>query len=163
MASSILCACQEKQNEKEVAKKIDYYNLPTFSKNNALQAVVEIPAGTNHKIEYHPEEKKFEVDSTDGKPRIINFLPYFGNYGFVPSTFSDPKKGGDGDALDIFVLSETEPSGSVLEVIPIALVRLIDEGESDYKLLPFLMISLSGLFRLKISMNFRLIILKLEK
>ena len=34
------------------SNKKDIYTTPTFSKNNNLQAVVEIPAGTNKKIEY---------------------------------------------------------------------------------------------------------------
>ena len=34
------------------SNKKDIYDTPTFSKNNILQAVVEIPAGTNKKIEY---------------------------------------------------------------------------------------------------------------
>ena len=57
------------------------------------------------------------------------------NYGFIPATFSDPKKGGDGDALDILVLSESVGTGTVLEIIPIAMLKLIDNGEIDYKII----------------------------
>ncbi|WP_240463074.1 inorganic diphosphatase [Mesonia aquimarina] len=129
------CAEKAKTEETNTIEKTDFYKLPSFSKDSVLQAVIEIPAGTNHKIEYNPIKKKFITDSINGKARVIDFLPYLGNYGFIPSTFSDPKKGGDGDALDILVLSESVPTGTVMQVTPIALIRLIDEGESDYKIL----------------------------
>ena len=32
---------------------INYYSIPTFSDNNNINVVIEIPAGTNHKIEYN--------------------------------------------------------------------------------------------------------------
>lgn len=115
--------------------KSDYYKTPTYSKNQFLNAIIEIPAGTNKKIEFSKEAQKFLVDSLNGQERIINFLPYPGNYGFIPSTLSDPKNGGDGDALDVLVLSQTVPIGTVLEIVPIAVLKLIDKGELDYKII----------------------------
>ena len=47
--------------------------------------------------------------------RIVNFLPYPANYGFIPSTFMDKKKGGDGDALDILLISEHMVTGTVVD------------------------------------------------
>ncbi|WP_228482354.1 inorganic diphosphatase [Mesonia oceanica] len=120
-------------NTKEESK--DYYHLPTYSETNNIQAVIEIPAGTNHKIEYDKISRKFVIDSAEGKARIINFLPYLGNYGFIPSTYSNPEKGGDGDALDVLILGENIPTGSVVEIIPIALLELSDNGESDNKII----------------------------
>ncbi|MFT5846821.1 MAG: inorganic pyrophosphatase [Psychroserpens sp.] len=114
---------------------IDYYKVNSFSDSNNLNAVIEIPAGTNKKYEYKSITKSFEIDKKEGKERIIEFLPYLGNYGFIPSTFSDPKTGGDGDALDILVLSESIETGVVLETIPIAMLKLIDDGEIDYKII----------------------------
>ncbi|MBW2962164.1 inorganic diphosphatase [Mesonia sp. JHPTF-M18] len=113
----------------------DYYHLPTYSSNNNIQAVVEIPAGTNHKIEYDKVARKFIVDSLEGKERIIDFLPYLGNYGFIPSTYSDPDHGGDGDALDVLVLGENTPTGSIMEIIPIAMLEMIDDGAVDHKII----------------------------
>ena len=126
-------SCKESSNQ-STKKPIDYYHLPTFA-NDTLQAVIEIPAGTNKKIEYHKERKEFIVDSIDGQPRSIKFLPYIGNYGFIPSTYSNPEEGGDGDALDILVLAESQPSGSVMKVIPIGALRLQDNGASDDKII----------------------------
>nr|WP_321221294.1 inorganic diphosphatase [uncultured Psychroserpens sp.] len=113
----------------------DYYGVSTFSKNNKVNAVVEIPAGTNKKFEYNNKTKTFNIDKKNGKDRVINFLPYLGNYGFIPSTFSDPKEGGDGDALDILVLAEYLETGTVIESTPIAMLKLIDDGEIDYKII----------------------------
>lgn len=116
-------------------KTIDYYQVTTFSDRNHLNAIIEIPAGTNKKFEYNNITKSFEIDKKDGQERVIAFLPYLGNYGFIPSTFSDPKTGGDGDALDILVLSESAQTGVIIETIPIAILRLIDEGEIDDKII----------------------------
>lgn len=116
-------------------KKVDYYNIPVKSLDNNFNAVIEIPAGTNKKFEYNKESQTFEIDKKERQERVINFLPYPGNYGFLPSTYSDPKKGGDGDALDVLVLSESVATGTVLEISPIALLKLIDNGEVDYKVI----------------------------
>lgn len=115
--------------------KVDYYNLPTYSKNNNVNAVIEIPAGTNKKLEFNTKSLTFEIDKKKGKDRVIEFLPYIGNYGFIPSTYSDPNKGGDGDAVDVLVIAETVDTGTVLEITPIGLLKLIDDGEIDYKVI----------------------------
>ena len=62
-------------------------------------------------------------------------MPYPANYGFIPSTLSKSDFGGDGDALDVLVISETLATGTVLEVLPIAILKLIDDGETDYKII----------------------------
>lgn len=111
------------------------YTLSAYSDNNRLRAVIEIPAGTNKKIEFNPETKAFAVDKRNGAERVIDYLPYPGNYGFIPGTYSDPAKGGDGDALDVVVLSSSLPTATVIEIIPIAMLPLIDEGEQDYKII----------------------------
>jgi inorganic pyrophosphatase len=72
----------------------DLGKLPTKTENGNYLAVIEIAAGTNKKSEYHKTRKTFLIDQRDGKDRIINFLAYPGNYGFIPSTFSEPELGG---------------------------------------------------------------------
>lgn len=111
------------------------YNLPAFTEKGHLQAVIEIPAGTNYKYEFSKEENKFLIDKRYGRERKIDFLPFPGNYGFIPSTFSNPRKGGDGDALDVLVICETMETGSTIEIIPLGMLKLIDEGEEDYKII----------------------------
>lgn len=113
----------------------DYYKLPAQVSKETFNAVIEIPAGTNKKYEYDPNQKNFVVDLENGSDRIIDFLPYPGNYGFIPSTLSNSDTGGDGDALDILVVSETLATGTVLETLPIAVLKLIDDSETDYKII----------------------------
>lgn len=121
----LLISCEEKNMK----------NLPIKSESGFYNALIEIPAGTNKKYEYNNENLDFEIDQRDGKDRIIPYLPYFGNYGYIPSTLSDATKGGDGDPVDIFVLSEALPQGTLTPVIPIATVKLIDDNEEDYKVI----------------------------
>ena len=120
---------------KNLNKNIDYNNLPVIGENGGVNMVVEIPAGTNHKIEYQKDRKVFENDLENGQDRIIQFLPYPGNYGFIPSTYMDPNQGGDGDALDILLIAEHLETGEVAEVRPIAALRLNDRGEIDTKII----------------------------
>ena len=117
---------------KKPGKNIDQVPAKT---EKGYNMVVEIPAGTNHKFEFNKTSGKFEVDQVDGKDRIIDFLHYPGNYGFIPSTFLDPERGGDRDALDILLISESLETGSVVEVKPIAALMLKDRGEIDTKII----------------------------
>ncbi len=114
--------------------KVDYQELPAIS-GELVNVVVEIPAGTNHKIEYHYEQAEFINDTLQGEDRVINFLPYPGNYGFIPGTLMDVERGGDGDALDVLLLSEAVPTGSVVPAKPIGALLLKDRGELDSKII----------------------------
>lgn len=125
IAGLLLFSCEEKSMK----------NLPLKSENGFFNALIEIPAGTNKKYEYSNESLDFEIDKRDGKDRIIPYLPYFGNYGYIPSTLSDSLKGGDGDPVDVFVISEALDQGTLIPVIPIATVKLIDDNEEDYKII----------------------------
>jgi len=113
----------------------DYENLPLKDKNGNYQAVVEIPSGTNLKLEFDHSSKKFIPDQRNGIDRIIEFHPYPGNYGFIPSTYSDPEKGGDGDALDVLILGQSVKTGEIIPIKPIAVLKLLDEGEQDDKII----------------------------
>jgi len=102
---------------------------------DALNVIVEIPAGTNQKIEYRIETGFSNDTLLGGDTRVINFLPYPGNYGFVPNTLMDKERGGDGDPLDVLVVCESVPTGTRLAVIPIAAMLLRDRGEIDTKII----------------------------
>jgi inorganic pyrophosphatase len=100
---------------------------------------------------------KYEVDKTSGYLMIdrpqqySNVLP--SNYGFVPQTYCGEKiaalarsqtdieiTAGDGDPLDILVLSEHHiPRGDIiLKAIPIGGFCLVDHGEADDKIVAVL-------------------------
>lgn len=102
--------------------------IPSFS-SKYVNAVVEIPAGTNRKVEYNEDKRMFLVEQVDGSDRVIDFLPYPGNFGFIPGTFIDPAMGGDGHQLDIMVIAESLPTGTVIEVIPLIVLYFeVDSG-----------------------------------
>ncbi len=114
---------------------MNHLALPTFSEHGHLHGVIEIPAGTNTKYEYNKQLFKFEPDIRDGQIRRIDFMSYPINYGFVPSTKMDKERDGDGDPLDVLLLAEHVPTGSVVEIMPIGLLMLKDLGELDHKVL----------------------------
>ena len=114
--------------------EIDFKSLPSTT-NIGILAVIEVPAGTNRKIEFNYDRSRFEIDKIDGKERVIDFLPYPGNYGFIPSTLMDEERGGDGDALDILVIGESLKTGDTISVIPIGVLMLQDRGELDTKII----------------------------
>lgn len=62
-------------------------------------------------------------------------MSYPVNYGFIPSTRMDKARSGDGDPLDVLVLAEHLPTGTVIELQPIGLLLLKDLGELDHKVL----------------------------
>lgn len=97
---------------------------PHASSGEAL-VVVEIPAGGT---------TKFELDG-DGRLFVDRFLEtpaaYPANYGSMPRTLA-----GDGDALDALVLSRTPlPPGVRLRFRPIGVLRMVDAGEADEKVI----------------------------
>ena len=122
----LLTACKQ--------EKIKFETIPALTEKG-IHAVIEIPAGTNHKAEYNYDTGTFDVEIRKGKKRVVDFVPYVGNYGFIPSTYMDPAIGGDGDALDILVIAESVPTGTVMDVIPIATLQLIDDKEIDTKII----------------------------
>ena len=137
----LLASCVNTETEEDVtpsaSKEVlpDYGIAPLRDKQGDITAVIEIPAGTNHKYEYNYESKKYVCEIRNGKPRVVKFLPYPGNYGFIPGTLMDQERGGDGDALDVLVLSESIPQGRVIGIKPIATLKLIDKGEEDHKII----------------------------
>lgn len=117
-----------------------FQNQPTLTQLPALtgegfQVVVEIPAGTNKKLEFQKDSREFSAELVDGKERMVHFLPYPGNYGFIPSTLMEESRGGDGDPLDVLLIAESLPTGSVVEAIPIGTLLLKDRGELDTKII----------------------------
>jgi inorganic pyrophosphatase len=106
---------------------IDYTQLPIGDKAPELvNAVIEIPLESVNKFEYDKKLHVFRLDRTLHSP-----VHYPGDYGFIPSTL-----GQDGDPLDVLVLVPA-PSfpGCLMEVRPIGLLRMVDQGTRDSKVL----------------------------
>src|SRR5438045_3150770 len=100
--------------------------IPTGEKSpEIVNAIIEIPLQSSNKYEYDKKLHVFRLDRTLHSP-----VHYPGDYGFIPSTL-----GLDGDPLDVLVLVEA-PSfpGCLMKVRPIGVLRMIDQGERDSKI-----------------------------
>ena len=105
----------------------NYLTLPIGNgAPDVVNAVVEIPRGPSNKYEYDKTLHVFRLDRNLYSP-----VYYPGDYGFIPSTLSE-----DGDALDVLVLV-VEPSftGCLIEVRPIGVLEMLDQGMKDEKVL----------------------------
>ena len=91
-----------------------------------VNVVIEIPKGSHNKYEYDEELDAIKLDRVLYSP-----VHYPTDYGFIPETRSE-----DGDHLDLMVLC-TNPlfPGCVIEARPLALMKMIDGGDEDFKIL----------------------------
>ena len=104
--------------------------------NGNIRVVIEISTGTNEKFEVEKKTGRLKLETiNDGEPRLINYLPYPFNYGMVPRTLLPKNLGGDGDPLDVFVLGKPIERGTVVECKLIGVLKLLDRGEKDDKLI----------------------------
>ena len=103
--------------------------------NQLVNAVIEIPAGSNEKWEVNKQTGHLEWEVQDDGYRVINYLPYPANYGMVPQSWLPADQGGDDDPIDIFVLGPRAEIGSEIRARVIGVVKMIDHGEQDDKLL----------------------------
>jgi len=100
-----------------------------------INLVIEIPAGTQQKWEAMKSGEGLVWDRKNGELRVISYLPYPGNYGMIPRTLLPKSAGGDGDPLDVILLGSGLERGTVVQVHPIGVLRLLDGGEQDDKII----------------------------
>ncbi len=103
--------------------------------NGYINMIVEIPTGTNQKWEVNDSTGYMEWEFSNGKPRVVNYLSYMANYGLIPKTLLPFEAGGDGDPLDVIVLGPAIERGSLVKCKLVGIMRLIDRGEQDEKLI----------------------------
>ncbi|MHA3025502.1 inorganic diphosphatase [Chromohalobacter israelensis] len=93
---------------------------------DSFHVVNEIPAGSFTKYEINAENGQLIVDRYVSMP-----VRYPANYGSITSS-----AGGDGDPLDALVLTrDSIYPGAVIEVRPIGVLRMVDDGEADDKII----------------------------
>ncbi|VVC88279.1 unnamed protein product [Leptidea sinapis] len=111
--------------------------------------VVEIPRWSNAKMEISLGEKlnPIKQDVKKGAMRFVaNVFPHHGyiwNYGALPQTWENPshvdpgtQARGDNDPVDVIEIGQRVAArGEVLQVRILGAFALIDEGETDWKLL----------------------------
>ncbi|MFQ5638104.1 MAG: inorganic diphosphatase [bacterium] len=103
--------------------------------DGTLNVVVEIPTGTTAKWEVSKPEGYLKWNFKNGKPRLVQYLGYPGNYGMIPKTLLPKELGGDGDPLDVIILGPAAPRGAVVKAKLLGVLKLLDGGEQDDKLI----------------------------
>jgi inorganic pyrophosphatase len=107
--------------------------MPDFNKvltpgdvdNGVVNTVVEIPEGSNLKIEWDRERAAMVLDRVE--PQIFA-KPV--NYGFIPQTLDE-----DGDELDTLIVCDTPlTTGIWLEAKVLGVMKFEDDGEVDDKI-----------------------------
>ena len=105
-----------------------WHDLPNNPDTAAkfFNAVIEISRGS---------KVKYELDKPTGLLRVDRILHssvvYPANYGFIPRSYCD-----DGDPLDVLVLGyEPVQPLCIMQVRAIGMMRMVDEGESDDKVI----------------------------
>lgn len=93
--------------------------------NGIINAVVEIPTGSCHKIEWDRKVGALKLDRVE--PEIFSKPT---NYGFIPQTLDE-----DGDELDVLIVTDQPlTTGIFLEARIIGVMKFVDDGEVDDKI-----------------------------
>lgn len=93
---------------------------------DTINVIIEIPKGSKNKYELDKETGLIMLDRAMHTSQDYPF-----DYGFLPQSHWE-----DGDPLDIIVLT-TYPllPGILVKVRPVAIMNMIDDGESDAKII----------------------------
>ena len=94
--------------------------------NDTINVIVEIQKGSKNKYEFDKETGLIKLDRV-----MYTGQDYPFDYGFIPNTLWH-----DGDPIDVVLLT-TYPlmPGILVEARPIAMFDMVDDGESDVKIL----------------------------
>ena len=126
-----------------------FHDVPLHAENNIYNMVVEIPRWSNAKMEICTDEKMNPIKQDVKKGQLVfvaNCFPHNGylwNYGALPQTWEDPSyvdsstgTKGDGDPIDVCEIgSKIHSTGSIIKVKLLGILALIDEGETDWKII----------------------------
>jgi 3'-phosphoadenosine 5'-phosphosulfate synthase len=117
----------------------------TNASGHVINMVTEIPMFYTAKMEIQKAlwNNPIKQDQNkDGSPRYYTYGTPFFNYGLVPQTWEDPDlksaqgHGGDNDPVDVIELGSAPMAmGSIRPCRVLGSFELIDEGETDHKIL----------------------------
>lgn len=123
-----------------------WHDVPLIANDEGtlVNFIVEIPMYSTAKMEVMKDEPGNPImqDTKDNAPRYYSYgIPIF-NYGLLPQTWEDPNHvdpdtlaKGDGDPIDaIEIGSGPLPIGSIVKAKVLGSFALIDEGETDHKI-----------------------------
>lgn len=93
---------------------------------DVVNVIIEIARGSQNKYEIDKETGIITLDRV-----LYSSVHYPTEYGYIPQTLCE-----DGDSLDVMLLgSDPLIPGCVARMRPIALMKMIDDGEQDNKIL----------------------------
>ena len=99
---------------------------PGNYENNEINVVIEIPAGSNHKIEWDRKNACFMLDRIEPTA-----FPKPCSYGFIPQTLDE-----DGDELDVLMITDQPlTTGIYLQARILGVMKFEDDGEIDDKII----------------------------
>ncbi len=116
--------------------------LKSSTTEGAYNAVIEIPKMTKAKMEVATKEPNNPIAQDIKKGKLRDYHgPIFWNYGCLPQTWEDPNEEhpelkcfGDNDPIDVVEIgSRALAMGTVVEVKPLGVIAMIDDGELDWK------------------------------
>ncbi|XP_038254756.1 inorganic pyrophosphatase 2, mitochondrial isoform X5 [Dermochelys coriacea] len=133
------------EEDKEVPAK----RSKTNGSEVVFNMVVEVPRWSNAKMEIATKEplNPIKQDIKRGKLRYVaNIFPHKGyiwNYGALPQTWEDPHHKdkdtgccGDNDPIDVCEIgTKVRSLGEIVQVKVLGVMALIDEGETDWKII----------------------------
>ena len=132
-------------NEKTKTRFSPWHDIPYKNVDGTYNMVCEIPRYTRKKFEVHTKLDNNPIcqDTIDGKLREYAYGDSLFNYGCMPRTWEDPnvlcdktQKYGDNDPLDIVDIGDTKAKvGLVYKVKVLGVIALIDEGQTDWKVI----------------------------
>ena len=122
-----------------------WHDIPLFSSDGHLHMITEIPKFSRAKFEIATGEafNPIKQDVKNGKLREYKHGDMCFNYGAFPQTWEDPKHttpdtgfAGDNDPIDaIEIGTRILRSGSVTKVKVLGCLAMIDDGETDWKVI----------------------------
>jgi len=126
-----------------------FHDIPLAAGSDTFHMVVEVPRWTNAKMEIDTKAPLNPIvqDQKKGKLRYVaNSFPHHGyiwNYGALPQTWENPHHEdqstgckGDNDPVDCCEIGHrVAKRGDVLEVKVLGTLAMIDDGETDWKLI----------------------------
>ncbi|XP_050528187.1 uncharacterized protein LOC126898278 isoform X2 [Daktulosphaira vitifoliae] len=137
------------KNGTEVVSPFHDIPLLADSTEKVFNMIVEIPRWSNAKMEIDTSAplNPIKQDTKKGKLRFVtNVFPHKGyiwNYGAFPQTWENPEIldehtgcKGDNDPIDVLEIGyKVRNRGEVVQVKVLGTVALIDEGETDWKVI----------------------------
>jgi len=122
-----------------------WHDIPLYSTDGYVHMVTEIPKFSRAKFEIATGEpfNPIKQDTKNGKLRDYNYGDMCFNYGAFPQTWEDPAHTtpdtgyvGDNDPIDAIEIGcKMLRTGSVTKVKVLGCLAMIDDGETDWKVI----------------------------